>query len=142
VFVILYDERAQLNLQAFDRDGHPAQGRQEHEGDPMKVVALGKAKNSLSEYVNQAQHGWVLVTRHGKPAALIIGVEGEDFEDLMTRSDPQFWRMIESRRTESTIPAREMRKRLGIPKKPTSKRIGVKGRPAADGRSRGRSRRR
>src|SRR3954463_14494393 len=90
----------------------------------MKVIALGKAKNSLSEYVNQAQHGRVLVTRHGKPAALIIGVEGEDFEDLMTRSDPDFWRMIESRRKASkNIPAGEMRKRLGIRKKARSKRI-------------------
>src|SRR4051812_22028207 len=109
----------------------------------MKVVALGEAKNSLSEYVNQAQHGRVLVTRHGKPAALIIGVEGEDFEDLMTRSDPEFWRVIESRRSQSrTIPACEMRKCLGVPKKPTSKRIGVKGRPAGEGTPRGRSRRR
>jgi hypothetical protein len=29
----------------------------------------------------------VLVTRHGKPAAIIIGVEGEDIADLMTRSE-------------------------------------------------------
>src|SRR4051812_44247820 len=109
----------------------------------MKVIALGNANNSLSEYVNQAQHGRVLVTRHGKPAALIIGVEGEDFDDLMTRSDPEFWRMIESRRTESrTIPAGEMRKRLGTAKKPRSKRIGVNGRPAREARSRGRTRRR
>ncbi len=56
----------------------------------------------------------MLVTRHGKPAALIIGVEGEEFEDLMTRSDPEFWRMIQTRRsTSKTIPAGEMRKRLG-----------------------------
>ena len=53
----------------------------------MKVVALGEAKNQLSAYVETSQHDRVLVTRHGKPAALIIGVEGEAFEDLMTRSD-------------------------------------------------------
>jgi prevent-host-death family protein len=89
----------------------------------MKVVPLGEAKNSLSEYVDQAQHGRVLVTRHGKPAALIIGVEGEDFEDLMTRSDPEFWSMIESRRkTSRTIPAREMRRRLAARRNPGSKR--------------------
>ena len=64
----------------------------------MKVAALGHAKNSLSAYVDHAQHERVLVTRHGKPAALIIGVEGEDFEDSMTRSDPEFWQMIEARR--------------------------------------------
>jgi len=83
----------------------------------MKVVPLGKAKDGLSAYVEAAQRDRVLVTRHGKPAALIIGVEGEDMEDLMTRSDPRFWSMIEARRGASrTITAGEMRKRLGIGK--------------------------
>jgi prevent-host-death family protein len=89
----------------------------------MKVVALGQVKNGLSAYVDQAQQQRLLVTRHGKPAALIIGVEGEDFEDLMTRSDPEFWQMIEARRKASkTISANEMRKRLGVTKKPSPKR--------------------
>jgi len=88
----------------------------------MKVVALGQAKNELSATVNQAQRQRVLVTRHGKPAALIIGVEGEDFEDLMTRSDPAFWQMIEKRRKASkTVSASEMRRRLGVAKKPRGK---------------------
>jgi prevent-host-death family protein len=90
----------------------------------MKVVALGKAKNELSAYVEQAQRDRVLVTRHGRPAALIIGVEGEELEDLMTRSDPEFWKMIEARRKASkTITADEMRKRLGVAKKRRPKRV-------------------
>jgi prevent-host-death family protein len=89
----------------------------------MKVVALGQAKNELSAYVDLAQHDRVLVTRHGKPAAIIIGVEGEEFEDLMMRSDPKFWQMIESRRKASkTISSDEMRRRLGIARKRRSKR--------------------
>ncbi len=89
----------------------------------MKVVALGQAKNELSAYVDQAQHERVLVTRHGKPAVLIIGVEGEDFEDLMTRSDPEFWQMIEARRKASkTVSAGEMRTRLRLARKPKSRR--------------------
>ena len=78
----------------------------------MKVVALAEVKNSLSRYVDQAQHARVLVTRHGKPAALIIGVEGENFEDLMTRSDPEFWRMIELRRQEPTVPLTNIKEEL------------------------------
>jgi prevent-host-death family protein len=42
----------------------------------MKVVALGRAKNEFSACVEEAQHDRVLVTRHGRPAALIIGVAG------------------------------------------------------------------
>lgn len=89
----------------------------------MKVVPLGKAKNELSAYVDQAQHDRVLVTRHGKPAAMIIGVEGEEFEDLMARSDPEFWQMIEARRKAGkTISGGEIRKRLGVATKPRPRR--------------------
>lgn len=89
----------------------------------MKVVALGKAKNEFSTYVEEAQHDQVLVTRHGRPAALIIGVAGKSIEDLMTRSAPEFWEMIEARRKAAkTISADEMRRRLGVSRKPRAKR--------------------
>ena len=89
----------------------------------MKVVALGEAKNQLSAYVETSQHDRVLVTRHGKPAALIIGVEGEDIEDLLTRSDPDFWKMIEARReAKKTVSSTEMRRRLGVPQRRKAKR--------------------
>lgn len=89
----------------------------------MKVVALGQAKNKLSAYVDQAQHDRVLVTRHGRPAAIIIGVQGEEFEDLMTRSDPEFWQMIGTRRNASKIiSSDEIRRRLGVTRKRRAKR--------------------
>jgi len=91
----------------------------------MKVVALARVKNEFSTYVDAAQHDRVLVTRHGRPAALIIGVEGEPIEDLLTRSDPEFWRMIEARRRNSrTVSADEMRRRLGINRKARTRRRG------------------
>lgn len=81
----------------------------------MKVVALGKAKNELSTYVDQSQSDRVLITRHGRPAAVLIGVEGECIEDVLTASDDAFWALIEHRRKHSrTISAEEMRERLGI----------------------------
>ena len=64
----------------------------------MKIVNLRDAKATLSSVVDEAQEERVLITRHGKPTALIIGVEGEDLEGLLTRSDPNFWRLIEERR--------------------------------------------
>ena len=89
----------------------------------MKVVALGRAKNEFSTYVEEAQHERVLVTRHGRPAAIIIGVAGETIEDLMTRSDRELWEVIEARRKAAkTITAEEMRRRLGVSRKPRAKR--------------------
>ena len=80
----------------------------------MKVVSLSEAKDGLSSYVEEAQHATVLVTKHGKPAALLIGVEGEDFEDLMTQADPEFWKMIRERRKYpgEALPTSEMRARI------------------------------
>jgi antitoxin YefM len=97
----------------------------------MKVVALRAAKESLSEYVARAQKERILITRHGKPAALMIGVEGHDVEDLITAADPEFWRMIEARRREPAISLEELRAGLertrpGRPrrKRPVARRRG------------------
>ena len=59
----------------------------------MKVVGMKEAKASLSGYCEHAQEERVLITRHGKPVALMIGVEGQDLEDVLTASNPDFWRL-------------------------------------------------
>ncbi len=45
-------------------------------------VALGEAKNRLSELVSEAErvHKRVIITRHGKAAAMLIGID--DFASL------------------------------------------------------------
>jgi len=89
----------------------------------MKVVALREAKASLSGYIASAQEDRVLITKHGKPAALVIGVEGEALEDLLTMGNPRFWELIESRRRPGrTLSLDEVRRRLGASKKPKRSR--------------------
>lgn len=78
----------------------------------MKIVAIREAKAKLSGYCALAQDRRVLITRHGKPLALVIGVEGQDVEDVLRASDPAFWRLIEKRRAQDTVPAAEMRRLL------------------------------
>ncbi len=82
----------------------------------MKVVALREAKATLSRCVDAAQSDRVLITKHGKPAALVIGVEGESLEDLLTVANPRFWELVESRRRAvKTVPISEVRRRLRVP---------------------------
>ena len=82
----------------------------------MKVVAVRDAKASLSEYIAKAQQDRVLITKHGKPAALVIGVEGEDLEDLLTMGNPRFWEMIEDRRRKNrSATIAEVRGLYGVP---------------------------
>lgn len=78
----------------------------------MKTAALKDVKAKLSEYCERAQTERVLITRHGKPLAIIIGVEGQDLEEVLTVSNPDFWRMVEERRAEPTLSEAELRRRL------------------------------
>jgi prevent-host-death family protein len=80
----------------------------------MKVVALREAKQQLSGCVVRAQRERVLITKQGRPAALMIGVEGHDLEDVMLMQNPRFWKMIEARRTEKTLGIDEARRQLGM----------------------------
>jgi prevent-host-death family protein len=50
-----------------------------------RTMSLREAKARLSEAVKSSQGTYVLVTRHGKPAALIVGVEGVDVLDVAKR---------------------------------------------------------
>lgn len=90
----------------------------------MKVVPLREAKASLSRFVDTAQTDRVLITRHGRPAALVIGVQGEELEDLLTMGNPRFWEMIEARRHSARgIPLGEVRRRLGLTKPKKRRRV-------------------
>ena len=80
----------------------------------MKVVALREAKQRLSGCVVRAQRERVLITKQGRPAALMIGVEGHDLEDVLLMQNPRFWKLIEARRSEPTVPIHEVRRRLGL----------------------------
>ena len=81
----------------------------------MKVVALREAKQQLSGCVVRAQRERVLITKQGRPAALMIGVEGRDLEDVLIMQNPRFWKMIEGRRTAPTLGIDEVRRQLGVP---------------------------
>jgi antitoxin YefM len=56
----------------------------------MTSVPRGEAKNRLSEYVTDVEqtHGRVLITRHGRPAAVLISPEDlaalEETVDILT----------------------------------------------------------
>ncbi len=65
----------------------------------MKKVALSEVKDDLSKYLRAAEKEEVLITRHGKPAGILIGFESEDdWFDYRLENDPRFLRRIESAR--------------------------------------------
>jgi prevent-host-death family protein len=44
----------------------------------MKRVALAEVKDHLSEYLDIAEKEEVIITRHGKPAGILIGFASEE----------------------------------------------------------------
>jgi len=62
----------------------------------MTRVELRDAKGSLSEYTRKARKGPVVVTRRGRPVAVLRAVSDEEWEDLVVGGSPVFRRIIES----------------------------------------------
>ncbi|HLE19004.1 MAG TPA: type II toxin-antitoxin system Phd/YefM family antitoxin [Syntrophales bacterium] len=66
----------------------------------MKKVALSTVKDDLSRLLRMAEKEEIIITRHGKPAGVLIGFESEDdWFDYRLENDPRFLKRIESGRT-------------------------------------------
>jgi prevent-host-death family protein len=65
-----------------------------------KEVALSEIKDDLSRYLREAETQEIVITRHGKPAGVLIGFESEeDWFDYRLQNDPLFLRRIEQARS-------------------------------------------
>jgi prevent-host-death family protein len=61
----------------------------------MKQVKLSEVKDRFSEYLRMAEDEEIIVTRHGKPAGLLVGFATEDdWIDYRLEHDPRFVRRI------------------------------------------------
>ncbi|MDP3723578.1 MAG: type II toxin-antitoxin system prevent-host-death family antitoxin [Candidatus Omnitrophota bacterium] len=76
----------------------------------MKTINVRELQKHVRGCMKISQRDHVVVTRHGVPTALIIGVEGTDWEALALQTNPSFWRMIQQRRSEKTISLETLRK--------------------------------
>ncbi len=78
----------------------------------MKTVSVRELQKKVKNCVDDAQSDRVIVTRHGKPAAVLTGVEGMDWETVLLQTDPTFWKLIRSRRKQPTISLEQLKKQL------------------------------
>ncbi len=76
----------------------------------MKTIGLEHA--TLEVCIKDARRERVVVTRKGKPVALVVGVEGMDEEQLQLGSSVKFWTLIEKRRRQRTIGRAQLEKKL------------------------------
>lgn len=65
----------------------------------MKQVPLSEVKDDLSKYLRLAEEEQIVITRHGKPAGVLIGFSSEDdWFDYRLENDPRFLQRIEAAR--------------------------------------------
>ena len=65
----------------------------------MKTVALADVKDQFSKYLDEASHEQIVITRHGKPAGVLIGFETEDdWFEFKLMNNPIFLQRIERAR--------------------------------------------
>jgi prevent-host-death family protein len=65
----------------------------------VRRVPLSEIKDDLSRYLHEAEKHEIVITRHGKPAGVLIGFASEDewFEYRLER-DPRFLGRIDAAR--------------------------------------------
>ncbi len=65
----------------------------------VKEIPLSEVKDDLSRFLREAEKQEIVITRHGKPAGVLIGFETEDdWFDYRLENDPRFLRRVEQAR--------------------------------------------
>ena len=65
----------------------------------IKQVPLAEVKDDLSRFLREAERQDIVITRHGKPAGVLIGFESEDdWFEYRLETDPRFLRRVERAR--------------------------------------------
>jgi prevent-host-death family protein len=79
-----------------------------------RAVALAEIKDDLSKYLRLAVDEEIVITRHGRPAGILIGfASDEDWFDYRLEHHPEFLRRIAEARADLRegrgMPLRELR---------------------------------
>jgi len=62
-------------------------------------VPLSRVKDDFSRYLHEAEKQEIIITRHGKPAGVLIGFQSEDdWFEYRLENDPRFLGRIEQAR--------------------------------------------
>ena len=78
----------------------------------MKTISVRDLQKNIKDVVDSAQRDRVVVTRRGAPAAVLLGVEGKDWETVLLETSPAFWDLIEARRKEATLSGDELERQV------------------------------
>lgn len=82
----------------------------------MKLAGVKDVKNNLSGYLKKAEREDIVITRNGRPTAVLHHLGEDDLEDYIVEHDPKFRKIIETRwkayGVQGGSPLEKVRKRL------------------------------
>lgn len=65
----------------------------------MKIAPLAEVKDRFSAYIDESRESPVVVTRNGRPVAMLIAIEDEDdLDSLLLVHNPRFLQLLEEAR--------------------------------------------
>jgi prevent-host-death family protein len=65
----------------------------------IKQIPLSQVKDDLSRFLREAERQEIVITRHGRPAGVLIGFESDDdWFDYRLENDPRFLDRVERAR--------------------------------------------
>jgi prevent-host-death family protein len=81
----------------------------------MSSVPEDEVRQNLDSILTRAQRERIVISRRGKPCAVLVGIEEYDLEDLALASSEDFWHMIKQRRKSGkSVPLAEVEAQLGV----------------------------
>jgi prevent-host-death family protein len=94
----------------------------------MKQIALSEIKDDFSRFLREASAEQIIITRHGRPAGILVGFASEDdWLDYRLENDPGFLDRIaaarDAIRAGSGVKIADLKEALKKPGKPDSRRV-------------------
>ena len=83
----------------------------------MKIAPLAEVRDRFSAYIDESRESPIVVTRNGRPVAMLISIEDEeDLDSLLLVHNPRFLQLLEEARQRVRItggvPLAEFRQRI------------------------------
>lgn len=79
----------------------------------MRRISATDLGANVDDVLDSAQNERIVISRQGRPCAVLVGIEDYDDEDLQLCSSEEFWQMIRERRsTGKSVPLAEVEARL------------------------------
>ena len=103
-------ERLGFAVHVLGKSGPPRAPNPSSRRRSLRVLRV--EETTLEASLAEARHDRVVLTRNGRPIAILVSVDGMDEEQFRLSTSPEFWALMEESRRQKTIGRAELEERL------------------------------